>query len=134
MDCIHVNQPIIFTWQFFANNLILKKFHQHFFLSSFIHLLPENFNNMKLSRGNDVDLVCLSYHIYIYIYIYICIHRCFNLFILHNNSFDNQGYKINKNIFLGFGILSSAKTSYYTFNKLISSYHGSCFRLCSQLT
>ena len=82
MDCIHVNQPIIFTWQFFANNLILKKFHQHFFLSSFIHLLPENFNNMKLSRGNDVDLVCLSYHIYIYIYgIYIYIYGMVYIYI-----------------------------------------------------
>ena len=32
---------------------------------------------------------------------------CFNLFIPHNNSFDNQGSKINKNnIFLRFNILS----------------------------
>ena len=32
---------------------------------------------------------------------------CFNLFILHNNSFDNQGSKINKNnIFLHFNILT----------------------------
>ena len=32
---------------------------------------------------------------------------CFNLFILHNNSFDNQGSEINKkDIFLRFDILS----------------------------
>ena len=41
-----------------------------------------------------------------YIYIYIC----FNLFILHNNSFYNQGSEINKNIFLHFDILSFTKT------------------------
>ena len=36
---------------------------------------------------------------------------CFNLFILHNNPFDNQGSKINKNnIFLCFYILSFTKT------------------------
>ena len=57
---------------------------------------------------------------YIYIYVYICINTslhyiyicfamlksksqimhhilCFNLFMLHNNSFDNQGSEINKN-------------------------------------
>ena len=37
----------------------------------------------------------------------------FNLFILHNNSFDNQGSKINKNdIFLLFNILSFTKNSF----------------------
>ena len=36
---------------------------------------------------------------------------CFNLFILHNNLFDNQGSKINKNdIFVRFDILSFTKT------------------------
>ena len=36
---------------------------------------------------------------------------CFNLFILYNNSFDNQGSEINKNhIFLCFDILSFTKT------------------------
>ena len=50
-----------------------------------------------------------------YIYIYICIYiydsqilqhnPCFNLFIFHSNSFDNEGSKINKNeIFLRFDI------------------------------
>ena len=35
---------------------------------------------------------------------------CFNLFILHSNSFDNQGSKISKNdIFLRFNILSFPK-------------------------
>ena len=35
---------------------------------------------------------------------------CFNLLILHNNSFDNQGSEINKNdIFLRFDILSFTK-------------------------
>ena len=48
-------------------------------------------------------------YIYIYIYIYIydskIVHHnpCFNLFILHNIPFDNQGSEINKNdIFLRF--------------------------------
>ena len=36
---------------------------------------------------------------------------CFNLFILHNNLFNNQGSEINKNdIFLHFNILSFTKT------------------------
>ena len=52
--------------------------------------------------------------IYIYIYIYdsqIVPHNpCFNLFILHDNSFDNQGREVNKNdILLPFNILSFAK-------------------------
>ena len=38
---------------------------------------------------------------YIYVYMYdsqIAHHNpCFNLFIIHNNSFDNQGSEINKN-------------------------------------
>ena len=55
---------------------------------------------------------------YVCIYVYICIYDsqivhhnlCFNLFILHNNSFDNQGSEINKNdIFLRFDIPSFAK-------------------------
>ena len=50
-------------------------------------------------------------YIYIYVYIYdgqIVHHNpCFNLFILHNIPFDNQGSEINKNdIFLRFDILS----------------------------
>ena len=56
-------------------------------------------------------------HIYIYIYIYISdsqiVHQnpCFNSFILHNHSFDNQGSEINKNdIFLHFYIMSFTKT------------------------
>ena len=36
---------------------------------------------------------------------------CFNLFILHNNSFDNRGSELNKNdIFLRFDILCFTKT------------------------
>ena len=31
---------------------------------------------------------------------------CFNLFILHDNSFDNQGSRMNKNAFLCFDIIS----------------------------
>ena len=36
---------------------------------------------------------------YIYVYDNQIVHHnpCFNLFKLHNNSFDNQGSKINKN-------------------------------------
>ena len=44
-------------------------------------------------------------YIYIYIYYSQIVHHnpCFNLFILRNNSFDNQGSEINKNdIFLKF--------------------------------
>ena len=54
---------------------------------------------------------------------YICIYvsdsqivhhnPCFNLFILHDNSFDNQGSKTNKNdIFLCFDILHILTTTY----------------------
>ena len=37
--------------------------------------------------------ICIYIFIYIYIYSQISVHHnlCFNLFILHNNSFDNQG-------------------------------------------
>ena len=49
-------------------------------------------------------LVTLACHIYIYIYIYdsqIVPHNpCFNCFILHNNSLNNQGSEINKNVIL----------------------------------
>ena len=50
-------------------------------------------------------------YIYIYVYIYIVHHNpCFNLFVLHNNSFDNQESEVNKNdIFLRFDILSFTK-------------------------
>ena len=47
----------------------------------------------------------LSYQVYMYIYIHLydsqIVHHnpCFNLFILHNNSFDNEGSEINKNDF-----------------------------------
>ena len=50
---------------------------------------------------------------YIYIYYSQLVHPnpCFNLFMLHNNSFDNQGSEINKNdIFLPFDIPSFTKT------------------------
>ena len=51
-------------------------------------------------------------------YLSICIYDsqiahhnpCFNLFKLHNNSFDNQGSEMNNNIFLRFSILSFTKT------------------------
>ena len=59
-------------------------------------------------------------HTQIYIYIYILymhdsqiVHHnpCFNLFLLHNNSFDNQGSEINeKDIFLRFDLVSFTKT------------------------
>ena len=50
-------------------------------------------------------------YIYIYIYDSQIVHHnsCFNLLILHNNSFDNQGSEINKNIFLRFDIMSFTK-------------------------
>ena len=62
--------------------------------------------------------MCIYIYIYIYIYVYIYIYiyiyiynTCFNLFILHNNSFGNQGNEINKNdIFLRFYILFFTKT------------------------
>ena len=61
---------------------------------------------------------------------------CFNLFIFHNNAFDNQGSKVNKNDIFSISTycLLGKLSSYYTFNKFTSSYHSSCFRLCSQLT
>ena len=55
------------------------------------------------------------YNIYIYTYMYdsqIMHHdSCFNLFLLHNNSFDNPGSEINKNdvFLLFFDILSFTK-------------------------
>ena len=48
-------------------------------------------------------VLCVSWvtydHLYIYTYDSQIVHHnpCFNLFILHNNSFDNQGREINKN-------------------------------------
>ena len=56
-----------------------------------------------------------TFYIYIYIYDSQIVHHnpCFNLFILHSNSFDNQGSEINKNdIFLRFDILSFTKNIY----------------------
>ena len=56
------------------------------------------------------------YITYIYTYIYDgqIVHHdpCFNLFLLHNNSFDNPGSEINKNdvFLLFFDILSFTKT------------------------
>ena len=63
-----------------------------------------------------IYIIYIHIHIYtflcIYIYIYIydsqIVHHnpCFIIFILHDNSFDNQGSEINKNnIFLRFDIL-----------------------------
>ena len=44
--------------------------------------------------------------------------RCFNLFIFHDNSFDNQGSEINKNdIFLRLDILYFTKTFFLVLNK-----------------
>ena len=52
--------------------------------------------------------------IYIYIYDSQIVHHntCFDLFILRNNSFDNQGSEMKKknDIFLRFDILSFTKT------------------------
>ena len=61
---------------------------------------------------------------------------CFNLFMHHNNSFDNQGSEINKNdIFcISTYSLSRKRSSYYTLNKVKSCYRSSCIRLCSQVT
>ena len=77
-------------------------------------------------------------NIYIYIYNNQIIHHnpCFNLFILHNNSFHKYG---NEKIKMTFFYVSTycplrKLSSYYTFNKFTSSYHSTCLRLCSQLT
>ena len=65
------------------------------------HVLPDiNFNGHCLM--NNIHIPKKSYIcdiIYIYIYDSQIVHHNprFNLFILHNNSFDNQGSKINKN-------------------------------------
>ena len=58
--------------------------------------------------------ICIYIYIYVYVYIYIYVYSqivhhnpSFNLFILDNIPFHNQGSKINKNhIFLRFDILS----------------------------
>ena len=48
---------------------------------------------------------------YVCIYQYIHTYPCFNLFILHNNSFDNQGSEINENnLFFTFRHISFTKT------------------------
>ena len=50
---------------------------------------------------------------YIYIYDSQIVHHntCFDLFILRNNSFDNQGSEMKKkDIFLRFDVLSFTKT------------------------
>ena len=45
-----------------------------------------------------IYIYSIIYYIYIYIYSQIVQNNaCFNLFILHNNLFDNQGIEINKN-------------------------------------
>ena len=57
--------------------------------------------------------ICISLYLYIYMNDSQIVHHnpCFNSFILHNNLFDNQGRKINKNdIFLRFDILPFTKT------------------------
>ena len=60
-------------------------------------------------------------YIYMYIYIYVYVYIYINLFILHNNSFDNQGSEINKNdIFLRFDILSFTKSFFLLPSKLYS--------------
>ena len=65
--------------------------------------------------------MCVCVYIYIYIYDSQIVHHnpCFNLFILHNIPFENQGSEINKNdIFLGFDILSFTKTFFLLFSHL----------------
>ena len=69
------------------------------------------------SVSHEPISVLINMYIYIYIYIYDSqiVHEnfCFNLFILHNDSFDNQGSEINKNdVFLRFDILSFTKNSF----------------------
>ena len=47
-----------------------------------------------------------------------CLHHnpCFNIFLLHHDSLDNQGRKINKNdVFLRFNILSFTTSFQATF-------------------
>ena len=53
---------------------------------------------------------------------------CLNLFILHNNSFHNQGGEINKNdiFYVSTYYLLQNRSCYYTFNKYTSCYHSSC--------
>ena len=61
-----------------------------------------------LKKLKKVSAKILYIYICIYVYDSQIVHHnpCFNLFILHDNSFDNQGSEINKNdIFLCFDIL-----------------------------
>ena len=74
-----------------------------------MYIFFHDFVNMKQSmpiQSNSIER-CFSHHWLSYIYIIYIIHNsCFSLFILHNNSFDNQGSEINNDIFLRFDILS----------------------------
>ena len=59
-----------------------------------------NTNRSKRIKCKKIPFIYVIYtYIYIYIYNNQIVHHnpCFNLFILHNNSFDNQGSEINKN-------------------------------------
>ena len=56
----------------------------------------------KFLKRGKAGTPLTNYHIY-YTYKYVCMYKymhhnlCFNLFMLDNNSFDNQGSEINKN-------------------------------------
>ena len=58
-----------------------------------------NTNRSKKIKCKKIPFIYIIYtYIYIYIYIYIYHNQIVHhLFILHNNSFDNQGSEINKN-------------------------------------
>ena len=72
---------------------------------------PWALNSVQMKKRTELSGI----YVYVYIHLYdsqIVHHNpCFNLFILHNNSFDNQGSEINKNdILLRFDKRSFTKT------------------------
>ena len=87
--------------------------------------------------------ICMCIYIYVidtYMYIYTHIYNsqivhhnpCFNLFILHNNLFDNQGSEINKNdIFLRFD-MSFTKTYIYIYTFSYCLQHCNIYYFVSQ--
>ena len=104
----------------FWGNLWLENFihmiRKFLFLSGSSLIILCILRRTEDKRGPSLFLSPSSSRLWALTHIYIIsqiVHHnpCFNLFVLYNNSFDNQGSEINKNdIFLRFDILSFTKT------------------------
>ena len=81
--------------------------------------------HVKRTNQTDLKYSQIVYH-----------NPCFNLFILHNDSFDNLVSEMIKNDFFYISTYCLLRKlfSYYTFNKFTTCYKSSCLRLCTQLT